>query len=120
MLFPWRGDRVMNALLLQFRARQIKAMRTNLYLALPTTTLSHVHHLLDRIASENSVDPMPFLPLIENLVLEKHHSCLAPERQMLDFASSQIDLAGANAVAAELADSLRATRALSAIRGQES
>lgn len=109
ILFPWRGDRVMNALLLQFRARQIKAMRTTIYLALPNTTLPDLQRTLDRIATAGSLDPMPFLPFMENLVQEKHHPHLAPERLMADFASSQLDLPGANAAAAELADSLRAT-----------
>ncbi|HET9662456.1 MAG TPA: DEAD/DEAH box helicase [Thermomicrobiales bacterium] len=109
ILFPWRGDRVMNALLLHFRARQIKAMRTNIYLALPSTTLPELQRVLDQIATAGSLDPMPFLPFVENLVQEKHHPHLAPERLMADFASSQLDLPGANAAAAELADSLRAT-----------
>jgi ATP-dependent Lhr-like helicase len=108
-LFPWRGDRVMNALLLHFRARQIKAMRTNIYLALPNTTLPELQRVLDQIAMAGSLDPMPFLPFVENLVQEKHHPHLAPERLMADFASSQLDLPGANATAADLADSLRAT-----------
>jgi hypothetical protein len=65
--------------------------------------------VLDQIATASSVDPMPFLPYMENLVQEKHHPHLAPERLMADFASSQLDLPGANATAADLADSLRAT-----------
>ena len=52
---------------------------------------------------------MQFLPFVENLVQEKHHPHLAPERRMLGFASSQLDLPSANAVAAALAGSLRAT-----------
>jgi hypothetical protein len=84
-------------------------MRTSLFLALPQTTLPELQRVLDHIASAGSIDPMPFLPFVENLVLEKHHAHLAPERLMADFASSQLDLPGANAVAAELADSLRAT-----------
>jgi ATP-dependent Lhr-like helicase len=109
ILFPWRGDRVMNALLLQFRAREIKAVRTSLFLALPKIDLPVLQRVLDQIASVNSIDPMPFLPFVENLTQEKHHPHLAPERLMIDFASSQLDLSGANAAAAELADSLRAT-----------
>ncbi len=112
ILFPWRGDRVMNALLLRLRAHDIKAMRTSLYLALPKTSLPALGRVLDQIASRDSTDPMPLLPFVENLALEKHHVHLGPERLMADFASSQLDLAGANAVAAELADSLRATMLL--------
>lgn len=108
MLFPWRGDRVMNALLLQLHTREIKALRTNLYLVLPSTSLARARQILDQIARANSIDPMPLLPHIENLVLEKHHHHLASERLMADFASSQLDLPGANTVAAELADALRA------------
>jgi ATP-dependent Lhr-like helicase len=109
ILFPWRGDRVMNALLLQFRAREIKAVRTSLFLALPKIDLPVLQRVLDQIASINSIEAMPFLPFVENLTQEKHHPHLAPERLMIDFASSQLDLSGANAAAAELADSLRAT-----------
>jgi ATP-dependent Lhr-like helicase len=109
ILFPWRGDRVMNALLLQFRTREIKAVRTSLFLALPKIDLPVLQRVLDQISSVNSIDPMPFLPFVENLTQEKHHPHLAPERLMIDFASSQLDLSGANAAAAELADSLRAT-----------
>ena len=108
MLFPWRGDRVMNALLLQLHTREIKALRTNLYLVLPSTSLARARQILDQIARANSIDPMPLLPHIENLVLEKHHHHLASERLMADFASSQLDFPGANTVAAELADALRA------------
>lgn len=109
VLFPWRGDRIMNALLLQFRAHQIKAMRESIYLVLPQTPLAALQRILEQIAAANFTDPLQFLPFVENLVLEKHHAHLAHERLMADFASSRLDLPGANAVAAELADSLRAT-----------
>lgn len=117
MLFPWKGDLIMNALLLQLRLRGIKGERSSIFLALPKTSRPQVYAVLEAIARENSTDPLPFLPLVENLVLEKHHIHLAGERLMADYASSKLDLAGANATAAELADSLRATIALSTLRG---
>lgn len=109
VLFPWRGDRVLNALLLQFRAHQIKVTRESIYLVLSQTPLVELQRILEQIATANVTDPMTFLPFVENLVLEKHHAHLAHERLMADFASSRLDLPGANAIAAELADSLRAT-----------
>jgi ATP-dependent Lhr-like helicase len=116
ILFPWKGDLVMNALLLQLRLREIKGERSSIFLALQKTTLAQVQAALESIASEASTDSNRLLPFVENLVLEKHHPHLAPERLMADYASSRLDLAGANATAAELADSLRATIALQQIR----
>jgi ATP-dependent Lhr-like helicase len=109
ILFPWKGDLVMNALTLLLRARQIKATRESIFLVLPQTSLAETQHALAAIGASASEDPMPLLPFVENLMLEKHHQHLARERLMADFASSRLDLPGANAVAAELADSLRAT-----------
>lgn len=118
ILFPWRGDRVLNALLLQLRAREVKAERVSVFLSLPKTSIVQLQRTLATIAGADSDDPMPLMPYVGNLALEKHHHWLGSERLMADFASSRLDLGEANRTAADLADSLRATVHLDRARAQ--
>ena len=71
------------------------------------------NELLIRLPDAADADRARAVALTVNSKVQRVEVCTALETLL-------IDLAGANAVAAELADSLRATRALSAIRGQES
>ena len=95
LLFPWAGDRIMNALALQLRARQVAvAIEGSAILARDTTPLD-LHAHLTALAGAGPPDTRMLAASVENKRTEKHHVFLSDDLLDADYASSQLDSEGA-------------------------
>ena len=95
LLFPWAGDRIMNTLALQLRARQVAVAIEGLALLARDTTPLDLHAHLTALAAAGPPDARMLAASVENKRTEKHHVFLSDELLDADYASSQLDSEGA-------------------------
>ena len=95
LLFPWAGDRIMNTLALQLRARQVAVAIEGLALLARDTTPLDLHTHLTALAEAGPPDTGTLAASVENKHTEKHHVFLSDGLLNADYASSQLDSEGA-------------------------
>lgn len=103
--FPWRGDRVTATLALGIRAQGHHVDAEGLALIvreIPPTELRGV--LSEAFGPAADPDPVWLAGTVKNLETEKHHRLLEPELLLRDCATARLDVVGAKAAVAELAE----------------
>ena len=95
LLLPWAGDRIMNTLALQLRARQVEVAIDGIALLVSDTTPLELHEQLMELANAGPPDPRLLAASVKNKPTEKHHTLLSEELLVADYASSQLDSDGA-------------------------
>ncbi len=95
LVFPWRGDRIVNTILLQLRAAGLEVSRDGLALTIhqkaPEDILDHFKMLIKR----GPADPITLAATVENKVVEKHDQYLDEDLLNADCASRHLDARGA-------------------------
>ena len=96
LLLPWAGDRIMNTLALQLRARQVEVAIDGIALLVSDTTpLELYEHLMELANAGPAADTRLLAASVKNKHTEKHHMFLSEELLAADYASSQLDSDGA-------------------------
>ena len=95
LLFPWAGDRIMNTLALQLRARRVAVAIEGLAILARDTTPLDLHAHLTALAEAEPPDTGTLAASVENKRTEKHHVFLSDKLLNADYASSQLDSEGA-------------------------
>ena len=95
LLLPWAGDRIMNTLALQLRARQVEVAIDGIALLVSDTTPIELHEQLMELANAGPPDTRLLVASVKNKHTEKHHMFLSEELLVADYASSQLDSDGA-------------------------
>ena len=95
LLFPWAGDRIMNALALQLRARQVAVAIEGMALLLRDTTPVELQEHIQALADTGPPDTGMLATSVENKRTEKHHVFLSDKLLNADYASVQLDSEGA-------------------------
>ena len=105
-LFPWTGDRILNTLALQFRARGLEVAYADPGLRLDATSPGEVRRHIQELASAGPPDVECLAGSVENKQEEKHHKYLSDDLLNADYASSHLDGHGAWHVVERLRTSL--------------
>ena len=105
-LFPWAGDRILNTLALQFRAREAQVMLDSPALLLANASPDGVAQQIEELTTAGPLDGCVLAASVENKRTEKHHSYLSEGLLCADYTSSQIDPHGAWQVLERLKASL--------------
>ena len=95
LLFPWAGDRIMNALALQLRARQVAVAIEGMALLVRDTTPVELQEHIQALADAGPPDTSMLATSVENKRTEKHHVFLSDKLLNADYASVQLDSEGA-------------------------
>ena len=93
-LFPWAGDRILNTLALQFRARDAQVVLTSPALLLANSSIDWVAQQIEELTTAGPQDGCVLAASVENKGTEKHHSYLSDGLLCADYASSQLDPQG--------------------------
>ena len=95
LLFPWAGDRIMNTMALQLRARQLAVAIEGMALLVRDTTPVELQEHIQALADAGPPDTGMLATSVENKRTEKHHVFLSDDLLDADYASSQLDSEGA-------------------------
>lgn len=95
LLFLWRGDRVMDTLVVWLATRGIEACREGVVLAVEGLDPKAVMAELERMSSEPTPDPVELAGTLHNTQREKFHPFLDRGLLALDYAVGMLDIEGA-------------------------
>ena len=94
-LFPWVGDRVLHTLGLLFLTRDATAVTYGPALQLTNTPIDLVMQHIEELTSLGLQEGSVLATSVQNKRTEKHHRYLSEGLLNVDYASSQMDVAGA-------------------------
>lgn len=103
LFFPWKGDRVLNTLLLQFLQVGLKVMRNGVAIQVDVGP-EEFEEILFRLSQATPSDPLELAKLVPCKALEKHDVFLTEDLLAVDYAAKCIDVAGARRALRESAD----------------
>lgn len=95
MLFCWAGDKIMNTITLQLRARGLKAEREKIAILVSKAGVEELKKGLKEIVEDGVADPLKLAATIQNKTKEKYDLFLSEELMSADYASSKLDPIGA-------------------------
>lgn len=95
LLFCWKGDLVMNTILVQLQARGLMVGRDAIALTIEDTTPAKVLKELRAIATKPPVNPVALAATVRNKINEKYDPFLSEELLCQNYASSYLDIQGA-------------------------
>jgi ATP-dependent Lhr-like helicase len=102
VLFCWRGDRVLDTLVVWLSDRGFRVAQDGLALLFPNNGPEDLRRELKRLASAEPPDPRDLAAAVVNKRVEKFHPYLADPLLAADYASQRLDVKGAWEVAREI------------------
>jgi ATP-dependent Lhr-like helicase len=103
LLFAWRGDRVLDTLVVWLSAQGIQVAREGFTLLFPNATPPALRPDLARLAAAPPPDPLELAATVANRRTEKFHPHLSDPLLIADYAARALDVAGAWGVMREIA-----------------
>jgi ATP-dependent Lhr-like helicase len=95
LLFCWKGDLVMNTILVQLQAKGLRVGRDAIALTIEETTPAKVLKELRAIAAKPPINPVALATTVRNKINEKYDPFLSEELLCQNYASSYLDIQGA-------------------------
>ena len=102
LLFAWRGDRILDTLVVWLHAEGIQTAREGLALLFANADPEQLRDDLARLAEEPPPDPLHLAATVGNRRTEKFHPYLSDSLLTADFAARALDVAGAWGVMKEM------------------
>lgn len=112
LLFPWRGDRVLGTLALQFTAMEFGPSIEGIAIGLRGASAMEVTEGLKRIAEGSLISGPALARLAHNQIEEKYDWALNPDLRCVNYASRHLDESGARKAALEILESLESAEQL--------
>ncbi len=104
ILFCWRGDRVLDTLVVWLSDRGFRVATEGLALLFPNAGPEEVRREMTLLASQEPPDPLVLAASVANKRIEKFHPFLSDPLLAADYASQRLDVMGAWAVVGEIAN----------------
>jgi ATP-dependent Lhr-like helicase len=107
LLFPWRGDRIMNTLLVALTHRGLEVGQDGLCLTVRDTGPNKVLDLIDELAAGPPPDPLDLARTVRVKTRDKYDRYLGDDLLTRAYAARALDLPGTWNALAELAAAAR-------------
>ena len=104
ILFCWRGDRVLDTLVVWLSGRGVRVASEGLALLFPNADSAEVRRELESLAGAEPPDAHVLAASVANKRIEKFHPYLSDPLLAADYASQRLDVAGAWVVAREVVE----------------
>jgi ATP-dependent Lhr-like helicase len=95
LLFVWKGDRILNTLLVQLRAMGLEVTRDSIALTISRKSRREVLDLLKALTEKGPADPTSLADAVVNKATEKYDRFLDASLLNADYASRYLDCPGA-------------------------
>src|SRR6185369_5969330 len=95
LLFAWRGDRILDTLVVWLHSEGIQTSREGLALLFPNADPDQLRDDLARLGEEPPPDPLDLAATVGNRRSEKFHPYLSDSMLTADFAARALDVTGA-------------------------
>lgn len=87
LLFPWAGDRAMNTITMQLRARGLEVVDEGIAIAVTDSGVDELEAHIREIVAAGPADPRALASVVQNKNVEKHHWALSENLLEQDYAS---------------------------------
>jgi ATP-dependent Lhr-like helicase len=104
LLFAWRGDRVLDTLVVWLNSEGIQAAREGLALVFANAGPAEIRREIARLAIAPPPDPLRLAATVANRRTEKFHPYLSERLLTADYAAQTLDVAGAWETMRSIAD----------------
>jgi len=104
LLFAWKGDRILDTLVVWLHSQGIQASREGMTLLFDNNAPSGIRAEMAKLAAEPPPDPLVLAASVANRQTEKLHPYLSDVLLTADYAARALDVPGAWAVMRELAE----------------
>lgn len=94
-LFPWKGDRILETIVLMLKRVAVTANRVGSHIELEFTSKENLSTAVGTILREGEIDPTMLLIKAKTLDWEKFNCYLPRELKQLSYAHSNLDIRGA-------------------------
>ncbi|MGB8701980.1 MAG: DEAD/DEAH box helicase, partial [Thermosynechococcaceae cyanobacterium] len=91
LLFCWQGDRVLNTLLVQLLAKNLKVSRDAVAIAVERVSPQKLMEHLGELVEEGPADAVALAATVANKRIEKHDQFLSDELMCMNYAASCLD-----------------------------
>lgn len=95
MLFPWKGDRVLDTIVLMLNKASIGASRVGSHIELDYASLDNLKTAVMSILFNGEIDPKELLKKVKNLDWEKYNCYLPIDLKYITYAHTHLDIKGA-------------------------
>lgn len=107
-LFPWKGDRVIDTIVLMLKKASISAEKVGSHIELEFASLDNLSTAVGSILRQGSdIDPTSLLSKVKTLDWEKFNCYLPHQLKLISYAHSHLDIPGALNFFQNLAPELR-------------
>jgi ATP-dependent Lhr-like helicase len=103
LLFPWRGDRIMNTLLVALASRGLQVGQDGVCLTVKGTTPTGLWTLIHELAEAPQPDPLALARTVRAKARDKYDRYLGEDLLNLAYATRALDVPAAWATLADLA-----------------
>jgi ATP-dependent Lhr-like helicase len=103
LLFPWRGDRILNTLQVILASHGWTVGQDGLCLTLRGISATHLWEFIQELATAPPPDPLALARTVRIKVRDKYDRYLGPDLLTLAYASRALDVPGTWALLADLA-----------------
>jgi ATP-dependent Lhr-like helicase len=104
LLFPWRGDRIMNTLLVTLASQGLNVGQDGVCLTVKGTTPTGLWTLIRELAAASQPDPLVLADSVRAKARDKYDRYLGEELLNLAYAARALDIPAAWATLADLAN----------------
>lgn len=94
-LFPWKGDRILETIVLMLRHASISADRVGSHIEIEYASVDNLTSAVASILRQGEINPTDLLSKVKNLDLEKFSKYLPIELKKISYAHSHLDIKGA-------------------------
>ena len=94
-LFPWKGDRILDTVVLMLNKASIAANRTNSHIELEYASMANLKSAVTSILFKGEVEPTELLTKVKNLDWEKFNCYLPQELKYITYAHTHLNISGA-------------------------
>lgn len=103
LLFPWRGDRVMNTLAVVFASHGLDVGQDGVCLTVGGTTPAELRTLIDELAAQPPPHPLALAATVRTKTHDKYDRYLGEDLQNLAYAARALDIPAAWTALTDLA-----------------
>jgi len=104
LLFPWRGDRIMNTLLVTLAGQGLNVGQDGVCLTVKGTTPTRLWTLIHELAAAPQPDPLALADSVRTKARDKYDRYLGEDLLNLSYAARALDIPAAWATLADLAN----------------
>ncbi|MBF0427791.1 MAG: DEAD/DEAH box helicase [Magnetococcales bacterium] len=104
LLFPWRGDQILNTMVMVFGECKVSSVKEGVSIRLVGLDLQSARQKIAELAKAEPFDPVVFASVVRNKNIEKYHYLVTEDLLSMEYAATHFDVKGCQETLVQLSD----------------